>query len=93
MHRGRIHCCGDVEKAQVEGASRQRDLPDVAHERDVRVVDRDGQVHLVLQRGRDAGIHVGALGFDDLCFAGNGRDRDESGHDDRSNRAAAANDR
>ncbi len=51
-----IHRRGDVLKREVEHAARQIDLPDVADERDRRVVDGDGELDLVIQRRRALSI-------------------------------------
>ncbi len=51
VHRRRVHRRRDVHEAQAGGAARQLDLPHVAHQRDVGVVDGDRQLGLVVQRG------------------------------------------
>ena len=56
VHRRRVHRRRDVEKPQVQDAIRQRDLAHVAHERDVRVVDRHRQLGLILDRRRDDAV-------------------------------------
>jgi hypothetical protein len=52
VHGRRIHRGGDVHESQVEGAARQLQVANVAHEREVRVVDRECQLGLVVQRRR-----------------------------------------
>ncbi len=47
----RVHRGGDVHEAEIDGSARQIDLPDVAHQGDIGVVDGDGQIDLVVQRG------------------------------------------
>jgi hypothetical protein len=54
----RIHGGRDVHEAQIEAAARQLQLAHVAHQRDVGVVNRDGQVDLIVERGRAL---IGAL--------------------------------
>jgi hypothetical protein len=47
----RVHGGGDVHELQIEGAGRKRQVPHVAHQRDVGVVNGDREVCLVRQRG------------------------------------------
>ena len=58
MHGRRVHRGGDVHEAQVERAARQLDVADVAHQRQVRVVDGECQLGLVVQRGRILALHL-----------------------------------
>ena len=60
---GRVHRRRDVEKAQVDNAVRQRHLPHVAHQRDVGVVDGNGQFGLVLDGRRDDVVLSGLDGL------------------------------
>ena len=50
MHGGGIDRGRDVHELQVEGASWQLQRPDIAHESDVRVVDGEGELGLVVER-------------------------------------------
>ena len=52
VHGCRIHGGRDVEQPQIGDAGGQRDPAHVAHQRDVRVVDGDREVDLILERGR-----------------------------------------
>ena len=49
VHRRRIHGRGDVHELQIELARRQHEAAHVAHERDVRVVDGDGELDLIVE--------------------------------------------
>src|SRR5260370_3180603 len=51
MHGRGIHRCRDVHKFQAESAARERELANVAKQRDIGVVDSDGQIGLVMQAG------------------------------------------
>jgi hypothetical protein len=51
MHRRRIDRRRDVHELQIEVPGRQHQTPDVAHERNVRVVDGHRQLHLIVERG------------------------------------------
>ena len=48
VHRGRIDGRGDVHELQVEASGRHPEVSDVAHQRDVGVVDGDRQVGLIV---------------------------------------------
>ena len=50
VHGRRVHRRRDVHELQIEVAGRQHEPPDVAHERDVRVVDGQRQLHLIVER-------------------------------------------
>ena len=50
VNRGGVDRRGDVHEPQVERAARQLHVADVAHERQVRVVDGQGQLGLVVER-------------------------------------------
>ena len=52
VHRRRIDGRGDVHEVQIGGAAGNLQVADVAHERDVGVVDGDGEFRLVVERGR-----------------------------------------
>ena len=64
MNRGGIDGSGDVFEMQREQAGGEVDLADVAHERDIGVVDGDGEIDLVFFRGNG-----GLLGARRLLFA------------------------
>ena len=64
MHRRRIDGRGDVHEVQVGRAARDLQIADVAHERDVGVVDGDGQLDLIVERRGGGGI---------LCLRGGPR--------------------
>ncbi len=49
MYRGGIHGSRDVHEFEAESASWQGQLSNVANQRDIGVVDRDGEVGLVVQ--------------------------------------------
>ena len=51
MHRRGIDRGGDVHELEVEGAARQLQRAHVAHEREVRVVDGERQLALIVERG------------------------------------------
>ena len=53
MHGGRVDRGGDVDEVQVRLARRKRELPYVADEGEARVVDRHGQIGLVVAGGGD----------------------------------------
>ena len=52
VHGRRIHGGGDVHEMQIGRAARDLEIADVANERDVGVVDGDGQLRLIVERGR-----------------------------------------
>ena len=79
MHRRRVDRRGDIGQLQVERAGRQRELTHVAHERDIRVVDGDEEVGLVLERCGDDG-RIGA--FDCLDAAVVARPREDADRGD-----------
>src|ERR1700740_2936204 len=55
MHRGGIDRSSDIFEMQGEGARGEVDLPHVANEGDVRVINRDGEIDLVFFCG-DSGL-------------------------------------
>ena len=58
VHRRRVDRGRDVHEPQVERAARQLDVADVAHEREVRVVDGECELGLVVERGRILALHL-----------------------------------
>ena len=52
MYRGRINGRGDVHELQARLAGRQGELPHIPHQREAGIVDGDGQVGLIVERGR-----------------------------------------
>ena len=52
MHRGRIHGSRNVRKFQAEHPARQRQLPHIPHQRDIRVINGDVQIGLIAERSR-----------------------------------------
>ena len=67
---------GDVHEAQVRDAAGQPEFPHVPHERDIRVVHGDGQLHLIVDRRLAVilGRRRGGLG------GGGGAGRNGTGH-------------
>ena len=64
VHRGRVDGRGDVAHLEIEGAVRQRQLTNVADERDVGVVDRDAEIGLIAGgRRRTQGLCRGSRAF------------------------------
>ena len=51
MDRGRVDRRGNVHELEVEGAARQLQRAHVAHEREVRVVDGERELVLIVERG------------------------------------------
>src|SRR5260370_3567097 len=51
MHGRGIDRCRNVLELQAEYSRRQRELADVTDQRDVRIVNGDGQVGLIIERG------------------------------------------
>src|SRR5713226_9693150 len=52
MHGRGVHRRGNVHEFQPERAAGQHELANVAHQRDIGVVDRDSKIGLVIQAGR-----------------------------------------
>ena len=50
MYRGGIHRCGNIRKLQAERSAGQGQLPHIAHQRDIGVVNGDVQIGLIVQR-------------------------------------------
>ena len=51
MNRGGVHGCGNVHELQAKRASGEREIADVANQRNVGVVDGHVQIGLVVQAG------------------------------------------
>ena len=89
MHGRRVHRRRDVEQAEIERAARQRHLPHVADQRDVRVVDGDGQIDLVLQRRGNRGVLI-LRGTDGAVVVTGRREHEQAGQCRDRDRAACA---
>src|SRR5512138_2295119 len=50
MDGGWVDGCGDVHEVQIRYAAGDLDIADVAYEREVRVVDGDGELRLIVER-------------------------------------------